>query len=191
MSYSISCFVEKKNKNGEWEIVSPNWFCWDFKNLLIDEDDWHDFDGIDKKTLSSFLKEHYELDENGNDKEGVFSYTDMKTMTVGELKAYANKYIDEYETATKYLFSALGSIHYQTWEYEDYVDDKYDEEGNINPSYNPLTFPINKDMIRDWNNAEMKVHKAYRIFQLCETAAEIAKEGVMENDKVRFVFNRG
>lgn len=190
MSYSISCYVEKKNKDGIWEVVSSNWFCYDFKTLIIDDDDWHDFDWVDKKTLSSFVKQHYDIDENGNEIGADFSYTDMKSMTVSKLRKYADKYINEYETATKYLFSALGSIFYQTWEYQDFYDGKYDEEGNPNPMYNPLTFPINKDMVRDWNNIELKVHKAYRIFQLCETAMEQVGDGINE-DNVRFVFNRG
>lgn len=199
MSIEINCYVEKKDeKTKKWIAVSKNCFCLDFKfylpcNYMSELNEFH-FMNVDE--LSPEIKKVF---DNGD---GTFCRPMLRCLTLTELKNYAQKTIDEYTNKTKSLFMALGvGDIYRRSEGEEFNSDSFgkflfdDENGEgfdvkQNPYFNPLTFPINKDMIIDWNESEIKANSMREVIGICEAISANCYEenNFATDDEIRVIF---
>lgn len=176
MSTYISSYVEKFNKKtNQWELISKNCFSDNFKHYLnsYDYTDWYNFNLIlNKKELSSEIKEIYEIDEEGN------ANIEIRYVTLKGLHDYAIKQVENYISKTNSLFTALGlrDMYRVNEDEEVFEDGKYDDEGNIKNTYNPMTFPINKELLIEWNDSEIKAFNMTRLLGICESIYEQCAE---------------
>lgn len=190
MSVEIMMYAEEFNKEtNKWEIISEKCYCDNFKWYLNDYDDYTDFRVPEISDLSDFIKKDFKLE----DPEREEFFYDMRIATIEELRNYANKFITKYTTTTKNIFLALGLAGHRESD-DDYFDnDKYDDDDNIRSSYNPLTFPVSKELIEEWNTQELDMIKAREIIGICDTILCQSKlgHGSWDEQNVRVIMFRG
>ena len=154
MGYSITVWAEKKAKGSDqWHMVTKNWIILDAKYILLGaEDDCCEFDAwnsyqndIKVEELSPELRRI--LKPKGN--EDMRYYKEVSMMEIYERTSTIQK---KAEIQMKSLCKALGmSVHEEEWDGEWYVDQSsgYDENGRKTKKFNPLTFPVNKELVED------------------------------------------
>lgn len=164
MSWNINLYAEKYNKKTlKWELVGcfSNNFKWNLRGTSISE--CNEFDRISIENVSEELRTEY-TDDSGNN-----SYFDAKVVSNDKLSDYAIKMIDKSVNCKKMAFIALGMPEYTDDEYAEIYDpDKYDDEGKINPTWNPMTFPISKEILEKVQECEFDEHKGYKILGILE-----------------------
>lgn len=184
MSWNITVYLEKKTKDSDkWEFVScvHDNFKWLLHNQNYDA--LSDFDTIKIDELSDKLKEKY--------KSYTVSELDFfngHVITGTELKIYAETDIEKSKMLKKALYIALGVPEYTDDEFEEIEDpNKYDSNGNIKKNWNPLTFPVNKELIEKVQLAEFNCIRAYKIIGMVEAAESM----VHYDDELRFILIAG
>jgi len=168
MSTYTEVYIEYRNKK------EPNWhlFCID-KNCdlsCINEDLKYDIERIseygdlnlediascvDTKDMSMEFRAIFkDLDED---------YSHIKVIDLKYLNAALDKIISNYITELKSIYTALG-CYLITDIYDDVPDDdKYDDDGNIKKDYNPLTYPVNKELLEKNNRNFIAYEAAHRL----------------------------
>ena len=184
MSWNVTVYLEKLNKKtGKWEFVS----CVhdNFKYLLHStcNGGFNEFETISKENVSDELRARYTSDNSYG-----LDYFDAKVVSMTESKQYAETDIEKARSLKKALYIALGLPEYVDDEYEEWEDpDKYDTHGNIKKNWNPLTFPVNKDLFEKVQLAEFNCIKAYKILGMTEAAEAL----VNYDDECRFILISG
>lgn len=158
-------YKEKQEKN--WHLFCIDKNC-DFS--CINEDLKYDIEKLsvygdvdlesianveDTKRLSPEFRMLFKhLDEDYH----CIQYIDLKY-----LSALLDKITSNYITELKSIYTALG-CYLITDMYEDVPeDDKYDDDGNVKSTYNPLTFPINKELLENNNKNFVAYEVAHRL----------------------------
>lgn len=177
MSWNINVYVEKKSKDSDkWEYVNcvSDYFKCNLDGTSVHE--WNTFDCIAFNDISDSLKEHF-----NNDGE----YFDAKVVSLKDMNEYANKMIERAVNIKKTLWIALGLPEYTDDEYADIEDpDKYDEDGKLNAAWNPMTFPVNKKLFEQLQEADFGFAKGYKIHGMTDAAEAMCHF----DDKIRFIL---
>lgn len=143
MSRHFQMFVEKK-ENDKYILLNDSYieikrfighFDFEYENLLI----------ADKNSLSQEMKDKFHID---TDKD---FYT-IKEISFSEIYRLFHDYRVKVEISLTTSFLAMG-MNYRFSEF-DSGDDfrKYDEDDNIRDDYNPMTHPVNKELLELLND---------------------------------------
>ena len=181
MSWNISVYAEKY-VDGEWKYIMPlhDNFKW-----LVSENYFDDLQPLlssEYENVSSELKLLYKSSSSNN----LFSFYTVKVATPTEMQTYASSLGEKSAAIKKTIWTALGLPEYTDDEYEEILNDKYDADGNIDPSWNPLTHPVSKELFTQLQEADFDAHKGYRILGMLD-ALEAACD---YDDKVRLILVR-
>lgn len=154
MGYSITVWAEKRPKGSDqWKLITKNWIILDAKNILLGAEDdccewdaWNSYENeIKIDELSPELRKI--MKPRGNMDMRCFKEVSMK-----EIYERTTAIQKKAEMQMKCLCKALGlSVHEEEWDGEWYVDQSsgYDENGRKTKKFNPLTFPVNKELVED------------------------------------------
>ena len=134
MGYDVSAYVEKKNANGKWELVTPRAVSSRLKYIF---DDYNKFPTLSWDEVSDGLKEMYKKDENGN------VYSSFHVATLQELEDKSGAKINETFTRLNVIVKALGCERVFSDDGDELEPWGDDEEKD------KLTFPINKQLVED------------------------------------------
>ena len=77
MGVNVSAYVERKNQDGSWELVTTSPVSSNLKNILKD---YNEYGNLEWDDLSAGLKEKFKKDESGN------CYCSFHTVTMSELE---------------------------------------------------------------------------------------------------------
>ena len=134
MGYDVSAYVEKKNADGKWELVTASAVSARLKYIF---DDYKEFPEVRWDDLSDGMKEKFKKDDNGQ------VYTTFHATTLQELEDKSSKKISDCFTRLNFIVKALGCCKVYSNdgdELEPWGEDEKKEK---------LTFPINKELIED------------------------------------------
>lgn len=199
MSWGIRLFAEKRRRgSSKWEMIGKTCIMSEVKHfLLTDTMDYaagtqdieeNTFDPVDNSELSQGVLDFYD----GN----IDEYHWVKVYPLKNMYRLCDKIIDEYENAMMMCYKALG-FKCEINPYIDYIldinMDKYQtSSAELAPDYNPLTYPVNKDLLNDLNNASAGYKKALRWNGLLWSIEDMAKEDYdLDRDAdIRLIFVR-
>lgn len=199
MSWGIRLFAEKRRKgSSKWEMIGKTCIMSEVKHfLLTDTMDYaagtqdieeNTFDPVDNSELSQGVLNFYD----GN----IDEYHWVKVYPLKNMYRLCDKIIDEYENTMMMCYKALG-FKCEINPYIDYIldinTDKYQTgSAELAPDYNPLTYPVNKDLLNDLNNASAGYKKALKWNGLLWSIEDMAKEDYdLDRDAdIRLVFVR-
>ena len=199
MSWGIRLFAEKRRKgSSKWEMIGKTCIMSEVKHfLLTDTMDYaagtqdieeNTFDPVDNSELSQGILDFYD----GN----IDEYHWVKVYPLKNMYRLCDKIIDEYENTMMMCYKALG-FKCEINPYIDYIldinTDKYQTgSAELVPDYNPLTYPVNKDLLNDLNNASAGYKKALKWNGLLWSIEDMAKEDYdLDRDAdIRLVFVR-
>lgn len=199
MSWGIRLFAEKRRRgSSKWEMIGKTCIMSEVKHfLLTDTMDYaagtqdieeNTFDSVKTSELSQGVLNFYEgtIDE----------YHWVKVYPLKNMYRLCDKIIDEYENTMMMCYKALG-FKCEINPYIDYIldinTDKYQTgSAELAPDYNPLTYPVNKDLLNDLNNASAGYKKALKWNGLLWSIEDMAKEDYdLDRDAdIRLVFVR-
>lgn len=136
MGVNVSAYVERKNEDGKWELVTTSPVSSNLKHILKD---YNEYGRLQWEDLSDGLKEKYKKDENGN------CYCNFHLVTVSELEGEISGNLKQTFTRVNTIVEALGcsKIYSDDGEETGWGDDD-DEKGK-----DKLTFPINKRLVEE------------------------------------------
>ena len=144
MSVNLSAYVEKKNvETGNWELVTEKPISTRLKYVI---DDYDTYSRIAIDQVSDGLKAKYKTDDGIQ--YGTFYHT-----TLDELESHINSSLTEQFSKVNMIVKALG-CHCM------YSDDGEELEyyGDDNAK-DKLTFPINKELVDDFQQACYEIRK--------------------------------
>ena len=134
MGYDVSAYVEKKNADGKWELVTPDAVSSRLKYIF---EDYKEFPEVKWDDLSDGMKEKFKKDENGQ------VYSTFHTATLQTLEDKTSTKINEVFTRLNMIVKALGCGKV-------YSDDGEElEPWGDDEKKDKLTFPINKELVED------------------------------------------
>lgn len=136
MGVNVSAYVERKNQDGSWELVTAAPVSSNLKHILKD---YNEYGRLQWEDLSDGLKEKFKKDENGN------CYCTFHTVTMSELEGEVESSLKQTFTRVNTIVEALGCSRIYSDDGEETgwgADD--DEKGK-----DKLTFPINKKLVED------------------------------------------
>ena len=134
MGYDVSAYVEKKNADGKWELVTPEAVSSRLKYIF---EDYKEFPEVKWDDLSNGMKEKFKKDENGQ------VYSTFHTATLQNLEDKTSTKINEVFTRLNMIVKALGCGKV-------YSDDGEElEPWGDDEKKDKLTFPINKELVED------------------------------------------
>lgn len=182
MSWNISVYAERY-VDGEWKYIMPlhDSFKWLVSRNYFDN--LPSLSPSEYTNVSSGLKSRYK----GTSPDDLFGFCSVKVTTPAEMQSYANSLVEKCTALKKIVWTALGLPEYTDDEYEEVLDDKYGADGNIDPSWNPLTHPVAKKLFSQLQEAEFDLFKGYKILGMLD-ALDAACD---YDDKVRLILVGG
>ena len=199
MSWGIKLFAEKRRKGSDkWEMIGETNIMSEVKDfLLTDTMDYaagtqdieeNTFDPVDNSELSQGVLDFYD----GN----IDEYHWVKVYPLDSMRRLCDRIIEQYDNTVMMCYKALGF----KCEINPYIDyslelhsDRYQEcSADLNPVYNPLTYPINKELLEELNNRSAGYKKALRWNGLLRAIEDMAEEDYdLDRDaEIRLVFVR-
>jgi len=113
-------------------------------------------------------------------------YNDVRSIDLKYLSHLLDKIESNYITELKSIYTALG-CYLITDLYEDVPDDdKYDDDGNVKASYNPLTFPINKELLEKNNKNFIAYETAHRLSSQISMVLNMLDHCNFDSDSVSY-----
>lgn len=199
MSWGIKLFAEKRRKDSDkWEMIGKTNIMSEVKDfLLTDTMDYAEgtqdieentFDSVDISELSQGVIDFYDgrIDE----------YHWVKVYPLDSMRRLCDRIIEQYDNTMMMCYKALG-FRCKINPYIDYSlelhSDRYQEgSASLNPVYNPLTYPINKELLEELNNRSAGYKKALRWNGLLRAIEDMAEEDYdLDRDaEIRLVFVR-
>lgn len=176
MSWNIAVHVEREIEDGGEYASRLEYVC-----CLHDNFKWY----IDNEYFEN-LPNETDFSEGLADIYGQLN--SAKVVRPAELQQYAVNLIDKSTAIKKTIWSALGLPEYTDDEYADVACDKYDSSGNIDPNWNPLTFPVNKELFDKLQEADFGSAKGCRILGMLDSLE--AQTGVTPLNEYRLVLVR-
>lgn len=134
MGYDVSAYIEKKNAEGKWELVTPDAISARLKYIF---EDYKEFPEVKWDDLSDGMKEKFKKDENGN------VYSTFHATTLQALEDKTSTKINECFTRLNMIVKALGCSKVYSDDGEELAGWGDDEKKD------KLTFPINKELVED------------------------------------------
>lgn len=157
MSWNIAVHVERIIEDGGEYAYRLEYVC-----CLHDNFKWY----IDNDYFDS-LPVETEFSKGLND---IYdSLNSAKVVSPADLMQYAVSLIDKCTAIKKTIWCALGLPEYTDDEYTDISSDKYDSSGNIDPNWNQLTFPVNKELFDKLQEADFGSAKGFRILGMLDS----------------------
>lgn len=139
MSYNITAYVERKNKDtGKWELVTEKPISSYLKYIF---EDYNEYPKLNWEDLSIGLQEKYKKEKNESTGEEM-CYASFYTKTTQELEDAVSTKIHNAYTKLNMVVKALGCSRV-------YSDDGDELESWGDDEGNKLTFPINKQLVED------------------------------------------
>ena len=199
MSWGIKLFAEKRRRgSSKWEMIGKTNIMSEVKHfLLTDTMDYaagtqdieeNTFDSVDNSELSQGVLDFYD----GN----IDEYHWVKVCPLDNMKRLCDRIIEQYDNTMMMCYKALGF----KCEINPYIDysldihsDRYQEgSGDLAPDYNPLTYPINKELLEDLNEQSAGYKKALKWNGLLWAIEDMAREDYnLDRDaEIRLVFVR-
>ena len=199
MSWGIKLFAEKRRKDSDkWEMIGKTNIMSEVKDfLLTDTMDYaagtqdieeNTFDSVDISELSQGVIDFYDgrIDE----------YHWVKVYPLDSMRRLCDRIIEQYDNTVMMCYKALG-FRCKINPYIDYslelYSDRY-QEGSADPvpNYNPLTYPVNKDLLEELNDRSAGYKKALRWNGLLWAIKDMAEEDYdLDRDaEIRLVFVR-
>lgn len=199
MSWGIKLFAEKRRKGSDkWEMISKTNIMSEVKDfLLTDTMDYavgiqdieeNTFDPVDNSELSQGVLDFYD----GN----IDEYHWVKVYPLDSMRRLCDRIIEQYDHTVMMCYKALGF----KCEINPYIDyslelhsDRYQEcSADLNPVYNPLTYPVNKELLEELNDRSAGYKKALRWNGLLRAIEDMAEEDYdLDRDaEIRLVFVR-
>lgn len=164
MSWNLSIYVEGKSGDGSWRLVSHDSLYDSAKDIIV----WDDCDGhIGFSECSDGLLHHFYDSYLGRDartfeqwKTDCESSYSLRVLNVETVKSWYDAVKNEIDRVMYALFSA-GGCHFSQDEYADYLSDyePVDEDGESKKGWNPLTYPFNKEILRDLQDVYFRFEK--------------------------------
>ena len=140
MSYNITAYVERKNKDtGKWELVTEKPISSYLKYIF---EDYNEYPKLNWEDLSDGLKGIYPLETLDSTTGEAKCYTSFYTKTTQELEDDVSSKIHDAYTKLNMVVKALGCSRV-------YSDDGDELESWGDDEGNKLTFPINKQLVED------------------------------------------
>ncbi len=134
MGYDVSAYVEKKNADGKWELVTPEAVSSRLKYIF---EDYKEFPEVKWDDLSDGMKEKFKKDENGQ------VYSTFYATSLQTLEDKTSTKINEVFTRLNMIVKALGCGKVYSDDGEELKPWGDDEKKD------KLTFPINKELVED------------------------------------------
>ena len=199
MSWGIKLFAEKRRKGSDkWEMIGKTNIMSEVKDfLLTDTMDYaagiqdieeNTFDPVDNSELSQGVLDFYD----GN----IDEYHWVKVYPLDSMRRLCDRIIEQYDNTVMMCYKALGF----KCEINPYIDyslelhsDRYQEDSaDPVPVYNPLTYPINKELLEELNDRSAGYKKALRWNGLLCAIEDMAEEDYdLDRDaEIRLVFVR-
>lgn len=199
MSWGIKLFAEKRRKGSDkWEMIGKTNIMSEVKDfLLTDTMDYaagtqdieeNTFDPVDSSELSQGVLDFYV----GN----IDEYHWVKVYPLDSMRRLCDRIIEQYDNTVMMCYKALGF----KCEINPYIDysldlhsDRYQEcSADLDPNYNPLTYPVNKELLEELNDRSAGYKKALRWNGLLRAIEDMAEEDYdLDRDaEIRLVFVR-
>ena len=199
MSWGIKLFAEKRRKDSDkWEMIGKTNIMSEVKDfLLTDTMDYaagiqdieeNTFDPVDNSELSQGVLDFYDGD--------IDEYHWVKVYPLDSMRRLCDRIIEQYDNTVMMCYKALG-FRCKINPYIDYSlelhSDRYQEgSASLNPNYNPLTYPVNKELLEELNDRSAGYKKALRWNGLLRAIEDMAEEDYdLDRDaEIRLVFIR-
>lgn len=166
MHVSIRLYIEKKNQEGTYNLLHDDTVFYDFKKFLNDDFlNFDEFSYVSKESLSEEIKQKY--------KNGIkpIDSVELRETSISELEGIVDKFIEKSTYMLENTYTALGTKYRK--DEHDWGEERYDDDGKIRSDYNPLTFPVNKDMFWYLNDALFNQNLAYELRGILSAIREI------------------
>lgn len=128
----ISAYIEKRNADGKWELVSDRPICSSLKYIV---DDWSDLSILKWDDLSEGMKAIYRKDKSGQ------VYSSFRMATLSYMEGVVESMVREAYTKINVILKALGA--------ETVYSDDGEELCVGDESKERLTFPVNRELLVD------------------------------------------
>ena len=198
MSWGIKLFAEKRRRGSDkWEMIGVSNIISEVKHMLITDTmenvnydidiEENTFDSVENSELSKGILDYYDGE--------IDRYHWVKTYPLKSMSLLCDNLINKYQNTMLMCFKALG-IKAELNDYAYYIldinDNKYTASGDISKSYNPLTYPINKELLEQLNNESAGYYKAVWWRGILSIIQDMAMEDwELDNDaEIRLVFVR-
>lgn len=201
MSWGITLFAEKKRKNSDkWEMIGTHEIISEVKFMLITDTmeslsydiDFNEttFDEIDNSELSQGILDFY----GGK----IDTYHWVKVYPIKDMHKLCDKLIDKFQTTMLMCYKALGinaepdETNYRLLDLYGEDNRKYTSSGEISKKYNPLTYPVNKELLDQLNEESAGYYKSIWWKGVLSVIEDLAEED-WEQDRdaeIRLVFVR-
>ena len=199
MSWGIKLFAEKRRKDSDkWEMIGKTNIMSEVKDFLLTDTMDHaagtqdieenTFDPVDDSELSQGVLDFYD----GN----IDEYHWVKVYPLDSMRRLCDRIVEQYDNTVMMCYKALG-FRCKINPYIDYslelYSDRY-QEGSADPvpDYNPLTYPVNKELLEELNDRSAGYKKALRWNGLLRAIEDMAEEDYdLDRDaEIRLVFVR-
>ena len=199
MSWGIRLFAEKRRRgSSKWEMICKTNILDEVKHILITDTmefaagvqdiEENTFDSVDNSELSQGVLDFYD----GN----IDEYHWVKVCPLDNMKRLCDRIVEQYDNTMMMCYKALGF----KCEINPYIDctldlhsDRY-LEGSADsvPDRNPLTYPINKELLEELNNQSAGYKKALKWNGLLWAIQDMAREDwdLDRDAEIRLVFVR-
>ena len=184
MSWNIYLYAEYRDSNNKWHILSDKCFCDNFKFFKTDE-----YDTFPALKLAD-LNDNPIKDVLCSTNDDTLDYVNIKYCALDRfVNIYENK-IDLFKKRLQIVYKALGleleiedsDIYENSCDNEDTINDKL----QLSQLFNLMTFPVNKNIVRDITSDFNYAMKAERMLGVADTISNL---GYIENcEEIRLLF---
>lgn len=199
MSWGIKLFAEKRRRgSSKWEMIGKTNILDEVKHILITDTmefaggvqdiEENTFDSVDNSELSQGILDYYD----GN----IDEYHWVKVCPLDNMKRLCNRIVEQYDNTMMMCYKALG-FKCEINPYSDYTLDLHSDrylEGTADsvPDRNPLTYPINKELLEELNDQSAGYKKALKWTGLLWAIQDMAREDwdLDRDAEIRLVFVR-
>ena len=174
MSWNIYVYAETKSNNGEWEPLTEQCVCDDFKYLDVDF-----FDNLPSMPACDTVHPAFNVMCNSD----IYGDFRVRYCALEDLRSHYCNIIDSFNVQLRTAYLALGLRVNLDDEWYD-VQDDYDGCNNV-AARDVMTLPVSKEVFKDLLSTLSLCNKAYQAIGLCDTIDSMRKN---YNDSVRLLF---
>lgn len=169
MSWNIAIYAEHLVDKDKWEPLTNGWVFGNYKHFMSPEYEYLKsipLARIDNPTIKSFFTE----------------YTNevyVKSCSLDEFRSVHEKIVESFNTKLKMVYKSLGL------QLEDdcgtFYESSFEEESSsemVAQLFSMMTFPINKNLVRDLTSDISSVYKSLRMIGLCDVVSELSDKPI-------------
>lgn len=189
MSWNLYAYLEVTDKEGKWHLVSERPFLSECKSVL----EWDELDYIEIGELSEELVGHWRSEFLGctytshseTDWERRKMEINLKCIDLAGMSYMISELDKGVDRAYYAAFCAMGVPYPGEDDDVYFYEGKYDDDDRIRPDWNPMTYPVNKDLLYELAMQKRNSEKANRLLGMETVMRSLTRSWTDENGNFR------